>query len=68
MEQSERDDALEGLDIVGAALRGALALARGGEESPTSSRMTELAAVLTLASHGLAEVIRRLEDGRSPSG
>jgi hypothetical protein len=67
MEQSERDDALEGLDIVGAALRGALALARMGEESPRSSRLTELAAVLTLASQGLAEVVRRLEDGR-PSG
>jgi hypothetical protein len=64
MENRERDDLLEGLDIVGAALRGALALARVAEEAPTSSRMTELAAVLTLASQGLSEVIRRLEEGR----
>jgi hypothetical protein len=64
MDERERNEALEGLFIVRAALRGALALARAGEEVPTSSRMSELAAVLTLASSGLAEVVRRIEDAR----
>jgi hypothetical protein len=64
MDERQRNDVLEGLDIVGAALRGALALARAGEEASSSARMTELAAVLTLASSGLTEVVRRLEDGR----
>lgn len=62
MDEQQRNELLEGLDIVAAALRGALALARVGEEAPTSTRMTELAAVLTLASSGLTDVIRRLED------
>ncbi len=62
MDEEKRNEVLEGLDIVSGALRGALALARAGEEAPTSSRMNELAAVLTLASSGLADVIRRVED------
>lgn len=65
VEDREREDLLEGLDIVAQALRGALALAHAGADGPASSRRTELAAVLVLASQGLLELIRRLERGRS---
>jgi hypothetical protein len=64
MDTQERNEVLEGLDIVSAAVRGALALARCGEDRPTSLRMTELAAVLTLASSALAALVRRIEDAR----
>ncbi len=62
MNDDFRNEVLEGLDIIGAALRGAGALARDGKERPTSTRMTELAAVLALASSSLRELVRRIED------
>jgi hypothetical protein len=67
MTDQERNELLQGLDIVGAALRGAHALALDGEERPTSSRLTELAAVLALAGRALADVIRRVENENPPT-